>query len=813
MGYIAVASSCSNTSEKPKSNSNHKMTDSKIPLNTEPTEKYHALIIDSGAIIKQSTFTHLHHSAKHFYTVPAVLNEVRDAKSRQHLEEFQMRLASLPANGDGEGIKLETRLPSPSALAAVSEFARKTGDYPQLSGVDLQILALLYEIECEACETFGNSLGHIRREPKRVLGVCVRPLNGDGKRAGRGAKGCADSVSGETNASEGGNSSNTSLNETSFFQGNADGIIDAAQVDFEYDDDEFDEESRADSEVTDSARSTAAEKRNQSSWAMLVNPNVASTAPPLNYSLVSTSKYIKNINAAERLVDPSESITKDTADNVPEVHGQFDDASESSGGDNSFAGHTDSDGEARAIQIANAHSDEEMSDEECDVFILEPHEAAYYKKLKEQKLLNEKKHDDHLVAQLRGQSLSTVGEVNQPLCEDDAGLDSEFPSLAAAADFPYDGSDDEYENDSNIGMMTWEEQEEERKKKSLQPMVNGKIQSATPKYKSFRKYGHLLSSDGSASSIKKTQQKSKDEKEPDAVSGLTRNQKGNATDESETTSQKYKSRIMESGGATSTFDAPTEMTADDDDGEGWVTCTRDIQSIKATGSLHLPQSGNVPNCNNKSHPPKNPAPPIAQRAACATTDFAMQNVILQMNLELLTVDGVRVRRLKTWVTRCAACFTIYGSDDTKGKIGGRLFCDKCGSNALQRIAASVDRNTGRLKLHMKKHYQYNTRGTKFSLPKAGKGNKYEGDLLLAEDQLLYGAWAQKVRKGKSKALGESMFGSDLASDLGCRADLTKRDDIKVGFGRRNPNSTKFGRERRGKKKKNTQEKACGLRRY
>lgn len=94
-----------------------------------------------------------------------------------------------------------------------------------------------------------------------------------------------------------------------------------------------------------------------------------------------------------------------------------------------------------------------------------------------------------------------------------------------------------------------------------------------------------------------------------------------------------------------------------------------------------------------------------------------------------------------------------------------------------------------------------------------QGNKYEGDLLLAEDQLLYGAWNQKVRKGKSKTSGQSIFGSDLASDLGCRADLTKRDDIRVGFGRRNPNATKFGRERRGKKKKGTSDKACGLRRY
>jgi len=39
---------------------------------------------------------------------------------------------------------------------------------------------------------------------------------------------------------------------------------------------------------------------------------------------------------------------------------------------------------------------------------------------------------------------------------------------------------------------------------------------------------------------------------------------------------------------------------------------------------------------------------------------------------------------------------------------------------MQRIACSVDRGTGRLKLHMKRNYCVNTRGTKFSLPKPGK---------------------------------------------------------------------------------------------
>jgi rRNA maturation endonuclease Nob1 len=243
--------------------------------------------------------------------------------------------------------------------------------------------------------------------------------------------------------------------------------------------------------------------------------------------------------------------------------------------------------------------------------------------------------------------------------------------------------------------------------------------------------------------------------------------------------------------------------------------------------------------------PSAAGPPLSQRAACATTDFAMQNVLLQMNLVLLSVDGMRIRRLKSWVIRCGACFKIHSNDDDF--MGGRmkrLFCSHCGSgDMMQRISCSVDSKTGRLKLHFSKRRQgkhLSTRGTKFSLPKPGSGNRFQGDLLLREDQLLMGAWNQKVkiRSGNAfhKAKGESMFGKDLAATVGCNVKpgndgggsgssfgsskwatgtsgtFVGATDIRVGFGaRKNPNSVK-GRERRGKKKKST-DRACGLRRY
>jgi hypothetical protein len=79
---------------------------------------------------------------------------------------------------------------------------------------------------------------------------------------------------------------------------------------------------------------------------------------------------------------------------------------------------------------------------------------------------------------------------------------------------------------------------------------------------------------------------------------------------------------------------------------------------------------------------------------------------------------------------------------------------------------------------------------------------------------MMGASKQKVKmrsRGKSRANAQSIFGKDLASNVGCNARAVDSDDIRVGFGRRNPNASK-GRERRGKKKK-SDDKACGLRRY
>lgn len=49
-------------------------------------------------------------------------------------------------------------------------------------------------------------------------------------------------------------------------------------------------------------------------------------------------------------------------------------------------------------------------------------------------------------------------------------------------------------------------------------------------------------------------------------------------------------------------------------------------------------------------------------------------------------------------------------------------------------------------MHLRKNHKVNLRGSKFSIPAPDptKG-RFEGDILLREDQLLSGIWAQKVR--------------------------------------------------------------------
>lgn len=86
--------------------------------------------------------------------------------------------------------------------------------------------------------------------------------------------------------------------------------------------------------------------------------------------------------------------------------------------------------------------------------------------------------------------------------------------------------------------------------------------------------------------------------------------------------------------------------SDEEDGEGeWITPSN-VALHKSRALNLLPSEDGKKGKSKQEHIP----------VGCMTADFAMQNVLLQMGLGLVSVEGKRIERVKSWVLRCHACF-------------------------------------------------------------------------------------------------------------------------------------------------------------
>jgi RNA-binding protein NOB1 len=104
------------------------------PASTKPV---HTIVLDAGPLLKNvPPLSTLLAQSEELVTTPSVINEIRDADARTRIETLYLPF-------------LKQRSPSPKSVNVLSEFARKTGDRAVLSKVDVELLALAYEIECE----------------------------------------------------------------------------------------------------------------------------------------------------------------------------------------------------------------------------------------------------------------------------------------------------------------------------------------------------------------------------------------------------------------------------------------------------------------------------------------------------------------------------------------------------------------------------------------------------------------------------------------------------------------------------------------
>ncbi|KAG8161130.1 hypothetical protein KVR01_009394 [Diaporthe batatas] len=213
-----------------------------------------------------------------------------------------------------------------------------------------------------------------------------------------------------------------------------------------------------------------------------------------------------------------------------------------------------------------------------------------------------------------------------------------------------------------------------------------------------------------------------------------------------------------------------QQPSDDDDSDGWIT------------------PSNLKKHQAKDNQVSTPSEAIEEtlQAALLTSDFAMQNVALRINLFLVSPSNLsRIKKLKTWVLRCYGCFSVTRQMD-------KQFCPKCGQATLTRTSCSTD-SSGRMQLHLKRNFQYNKRGNVYSIPKpvhgtasgkmagvAGGGKGHWGkDLILAEDQQEYQRKVDHDRRQRQRDLMDEDYLPNLVT--GERTGGHGR--IRVGAGR------------------------------
>lgn len=152
-----------------------------------------------------------------------------------------------------------------------------------------------------------------------------------------------------------------------------------------------------------------------------------------------------------------------------------------------------------------------------------------------------------------------------------------------------------------------------------------------------------------------------------------------------------------------------ERNKKDEDGT-WITPENISEVVEKMRSLKV-----------RSTSKKNPT------VACVTVDFAMQNVLLQLGLSLVSAgEGRVIKRTSQFVLRCHACTHITS-------IMSKKFCPGCGNkDTLKRVSFSMSVN-GEKKIFINPKKRINTRGTNQPLP-LPRGGKHANNPILREDQ-------------------------------------------------------------------------------
>lgn len=133
------------------------------------------------------------------------------------------------------------------------------------------------------------------------------------------------------------------------------------------------------------------------------------------------------------------------------------------------------------------------------------------------------------------------------------------------------------------------------------------------------------------------------------------------------------------------------------------------------------------------------------RVACMSTDYAIQNVLKQINLNIAALDGRIIKNMRTYILRCYACFKTTS-------LMTKMFCPNCGHKTLKRVAVSLDEN-GQQVIHINLRRPLSAKGKNQSIPRP-RGGKHSCNPILFEDQPIPKQMPSRVARTKTQALEE-----------------------------------------------------------
>ena len=138
--------------------------------------------------------------------------------------------------------------------------------------------------------------------------------------------------------------------------------------------------------------------------------------------------------------------------------------------------------------------------------------------------------------------------------------------------------------------------------------------------------------------------------------------------------------------------------------------------------------------------------------ACSTVDFAMQNVLLQLGLPILSpIEGRLIKRCSQFILRCHACAKLCTNLSCK-------FCPSCGNlGTLKKVCVTTD-SDGNKQIHINFKRPINVRGKKYSMPMP-KGGKHSTDPIVVADQPI-----PQMRAAKAAVRDKKMVASTILDD-------------------------------------------------